>query len=189
MDMQFDGQQSDERMLTVITPHISRFIVSLIMSVFIYLFILEFLYYIVSFFPVLWLLLTGIISFVCTLVLIITIFWLWVTQRRNKTYITDRRIIRFDLVTPFFTNKRALFWNEVLKVKAYANNMIFRLMKVGVLQIEPVAAEQESIVIPDVYYHEDLANYIDKILFTFKNKPGDMKTIKPFIPLPKGHRD
>ena len=66
--------------------------------------------------------------------------------------------------------------------------MIFRLMKVGILQIEPVAAEQESITIPDVYYHEDLANYIDKILFTFKNKPQDMHGIRPFVPQPKGKR-
>ena len=186
--MQFDGQQSDEKILTVITPHISRFIFSLTTTILVFLFILGILYATTAFLP------AGIVAIrvtstiISVIVLGITIWWLWKTQTSDKTYITDRRIIRFDVVTPLFTNKRALFWNEVLKVKAYANNMILRLMKIGILQIEPVAAEQESIVIPDVYYHEDLANYIDKIIFTFKNKPGTITTIKPFIPLPKGKR-
>lgn len=187
--MQFDGQQTDERVLTVIAPHITRFIFSLITVITVFLFIIAIIFSITSFIPLLATPVKTIATLLSILVLTITIWWFWKTQTSDKTYITDRRIIRFDVVTPFFTNKRALFWNEVLKVKAYANNMILRLMKIGVLQIEPVAAEQESIVIPDVYYHEDLANYIDKIIFAFKNKPDDIKSIKPFVPLPKGKRD
>jgi hypothetical protein len=186
--MQFDGQQSDEKVLSVITPHISRFIVSTTITVIVFLLVLEILYSIIALIPLYWILLTNIASLICIVILGITIWWLWKTQTNDKTYITDRRIIRFDVVTPFFTNKRALFWNEVLKVKAYSSNMIFRLMKIGVLQIEPVAAEHESVVIPDVYYHEDLANYIDKIIFAFKNKPSEITAIKPFVPLPKGKR-
>jgi len=189
MDRQFDGQQSDERVLTVITPHISRFIFSLTITIVVFLFILGILYATTSFLPTGIVAIRTIATIISMIVLGIAIWWFWKTQVSDKTYITDRRIIRFDVVTPFFTNKRALFWNETLKVKAYANNMIFRLMKIGILQIEPVAAEQESIVIPDVYYHEDIANYIDKIIFTFKNKPDDIKTIKSFVPMPKGKRD
>lgn len=188
MDMQFDGQQSDERVLTVISPHISRFIFSLTIVIVVFLFILGILYSIASFIPLFATMVKTISTLLSLFVLAIAIWWLWKTQTRDKTYITDRRIIRFDIVTPFFINKRALFWNETLKVKAYAPNMLFRLMKIGILQIEPVAAEQESIVIPDIYYHEDLANYIDKIIFTFKNKPDDIKSMKPFVPLPKGKR-
>ena len=186
--MQFDGQQSDERVLTVITPHISRFIFSVTMMIVIFLFILSILYSITSFIPQFAITIKVIATLLSMLVLGVSIWWLWKTQTNDKTYITDRRIIRFDIVTPFFTNKRALFWNETLKVKAYASNMLLRLIKIGVLQIEPVAAEQESIVIPDVYYHEDLANYIDKIMFTFKNKPEEINVMKPFVPKPKGQR-
>lgn len=186
--MEFDGQQSDERVLTIITPHITRFIFSFITSLSIFVFIIVILYTTTSFLPTGGNVVRGIFTILSLIVLGITIWWFWKTQTSDKTYITDRRIIRFDVVTPFFTNKRALFWNEVLKVKAYANNVILRLMKIGILQIEPVAAEHESIIIPDVYYHEDLANYIDKIIFAFKNKPEEIHTIKPFIPLPKGKR-
>jgi len=187
--MQFDGQQSDERVFTIITPHISRFIVSLITVIVGFLFIIEIFYSITSFIPPFATAVKSIATFLSLLVLAIAIWWLRKTQTNDKTYVTDRRIIRFDIVTPFFTNKRALFWNGVLKVKTYSPNMFLRLMKIGVLQIDPISAEHESIVIPDVYYYEDLANYIDKIIFTFKNKPDDIKSIKPFVPLPKGKRD
>ncbi len=49
--------------------------------------------------------------------------------------------------------------------------------------------KHEDVRVTDVYYFEDLANYIDKILFTFKNTPGDIAAIKPFVPHPKGQRD
>jgi hypothetical protein len=186
--MEFDGQQSDEKILTVITPHTSRFILSTATAICVCIFILGILYATIAFLPTGVATLRVIVTIISLVVLGIALWWFWKTQTNDRTYVTDRRIIRFDVVTPFFTNKRGLFWNEVLKVKAYSTNMFFRLMKVGSLQIEPVAAEHESIVVPDVYYHEDLANYIDKIIFTFKNKPGDISTIKPFVPLPKGHR-
>ncbi|EKD67919.1 MAG: hypothetical protein ACD_48C00152G0005 [uncultured bacterium] len=187
--MQFDGQQSDEKVLTIISPHITRFIFSLATVIIVFLFIMVIIFSIASFIPLVATPIRTIATLISLSVLAIAIWWLWKTQTNDKTYITDRRIIRFDVVTPFFTNKRALFWNEVLKVKAYANNMMLRLMKIGILQIEPVAAEQESVIIPDVYYHEDLANYIDKIIFAFKNKPEEINSMKPFVPLPKGKRD
>jgi hypothetical protein len=91
-------------------------------------------------------------------------------------------------VSPFFVTKRALFWNEALKAKAYASNIFFRSFKIGTIDVEPQLAEHEDVRVTDVYYFEDLANYIDKILFTFKNKPEDIASIKPFVPKVKGQR-
>jgi len=186
--MEFDGQQTGEHILSTVTPHKSKVILSIIITLLAAVAIGVFLFSIASFFPDhkstlrLWM------TVFLTLGTLIAFWWIWLANTKDKTYITDRRIIRFDVVSPFFTNKRALFFNEILKVKAYAPNMIMRLLKVGTLQIEPVAAEQESIVITDVYYHEDLANYIDKILFAFKNSPSEITSIKPFVAKPKGKR-
>jgi len=53
--------------------------------------------------------------------------------------------------------------------------------------VEPTALRtMEDVRITDVYYFEDLANYIDKILFTFKNTPAEVANLKPFVPKPKG---
>jgi hypothetical protein len=185
----FDGQQEGERVLYTITPHAIHKYLAVIRLIFLALF----------FFIVLWVI-GGIVpamtavfrvaGFVVALILLGVGYW-WNLQvfKKSRTYITDRRIIRFDVVSPFFVTKRALFWNESLKAKAYASNIFLRSFKIGTIDVEPLLAEHEDVRVPDVYYFEDLANYIDKILFTFKNKPADIATIKPFIPKAKGQRD
>lgn len=186
--MNFDGQQTGEHILSIITPHKSKCILSSVITLISIIAIGAFLFGVSSSF------LTQNTTLHVWIVVMLLVgatsaaLWIWLVQTKDKTYITNRRIIRFDVVSPFFTNKRALFWNEVLKIKAYAPNMLMRLLKVGTLQIEPVAAEQESIVVDAVYYHEDLANYLDKILFAFKNTPADISSIKPFVAKPKGKR-
>lgn len=189
MEIQFDGQQSGERILYTITPHPLSKYLAITRTI-----VLAFV------FPIILFMIAGIIPQTATFLRIFGtmlsliligagIWWNMIVYSKSKTFITDRRVIRFDVVSPFFMTKRALFWNEVLKAKAYAPNMFFRLFKVGVVMVEPLMSDHEDVTIPHVYYFEDLANYIDKILYTFKNKPEDIVTIKPFIPLPKGKRD
>lgn len=185
----FDGQQEGERILYTVTPH----------AVHKYLAIARLIFLAVFFFIVLWVIggivpaMTAILrvaGFVLALILLGAGYW-WNLSvfKKSRTYITDRRIIRFDVVSPFFVTKRALFWNEALKAKAYASNMFFRSLKIGNIEVEPQLAEHEDVRITDVYYFEDLANYIDKILFTFKNKPAEIAAVKPFVPKAKGQRD
>lgn len=185
----FDGQQEGERILYTVVPH----------AVHKYLAVARLIFLAAFFFIVLWVI-GGIVPAMTALfrtaglVLALTLlgagyWWNLNVFKKTRTYITDRRIIRFDVVSPFFVTKRALFWNEALKAKAYASNMFFRSLKIGNIEIEPQLAEGEDVRITDVYYFEDLANYIDKILFTFKNKPAEIAAVKPFVPKAKGQRD
>jgi hypothetical protein len=185
----FDGQQEGERVLYTITPHpISKYL-SIARLVFLALFFFVVLWVIGGIVPAMTTILR-IAGFLLSVILLIVGFWWNLTVfRKSKSYITDRRIIRFDVVSPFFMTKRALFWNEALKAKAYAPNMLFRSFKIGTIDVEPQLAEHEDVRVTDVYYYEDLANYIDKILFTFKNKSDEIAAIKPFVPKAKGQRD
>ena len=97
--------------------------------------------------------------------------------------------MRFDKPSPFDVAKRALFWNEVLKAKGYSPNILYKLLRIGIIIVEPQLSDQENIVMYDMTYYEDTANYIDKILFTFKNKPMETAMLKPFVAKPKGERD
>lgn len=182
----FEGQQSDERILTEIRSYaLSKYIAIakiIALSIFFYLVLST-----ISNITTLPILKTAGLFF--SLILLTTgIWWNNLVYAKDRTYITDRRIIRFDQVSPFFQTKRELFWSEALKAKGYAPNILFRMMKVGTLEIDPIMGEKENVVIKDVYYFEDLANYIDKILYTFKNKPVEISTITPFVPKPKGQR-
>jgi len=121
------------------------------------------------------------------------------SQGRNLTYITDRRIVRFEPTTVFATNIRTLSWDEVVKVKSYVPNMIWKQLAIGNISIharsttsvindaDPVLSV-DDIEIRDVYYYRDLCNYIDKILYTYKQKPKEMNEIRPFVVRPKGQR-
>lgn len=188
-DTTFDGQQEGERVLYTVTPHPIAQRLAIARIIFLAVFLFAVLWGIGTLIPNATgsFILVGLI--LATLLLVVGIWWNMTVHKRARTYITDRRVIRFDVVSPFFMTKRALFWNEALKAKAYAPNMVFRMLKVGTIDVEPQLADHEDVRITDVYYFEDLANYIDKILFTFKNTPAEVANLKPFVPKPKGHRD
>lgn len=184
----FDGQQEGERILYTVTPHAVTKQIAIIRTLFLSIFFIFVLWMIASIVPSISGLLRTLGILFGLLLLVVGTWWNVKIYNKARTYITDRRIIRFDVVSPFFTTKRALFWNEALKTKAYAPNILFRWMKIGTIDVEPQLSDHEDVRVTDVYYFEDLANYIDKILFTFKNKPEDIAAMHPFVPKPKGER-
>lgn len=185
----FDGQQEGERVLYVISPHPLTKQIAIARLVFLAVFLYAIFWVIGSIVPTL-IITMQIIGFILSVLLLaIGIWWNLTVFKKARAYITDRRVIRFDVVSPFFTTKRALFWSEALKAKAYSPNFLLRAMNVGTIDVEPQLSEGEDVRVTDVYYFEDLANYIDKILFIFKNSPNEITSLKPFVPKEKGQRD
>lgn len=188
MDIQFNGQQEGENILYELHPHVFAKYIALVKII-----VLALVFYIVlgaiAFAATSLALLLHIGGLILAAFLIIGGIW-WNNKMFSKsvTYITDRRIIRFEQVTPFLKTKRALFWNEALKAKGYAPNLIYKTFNVGNVLVEPHLSDNENVMINNVYYYEDVANYIDKILYTFKNKPQEIDQIKPFVPKPRGQR-
>lgn len=184
----FDGQQSDERVLYVVLPHVYAKYLAIARLIGLVVLLFLVLMLISSIVPMASTILVIVGVFVSAMLLITGIWWNQTVYNRSKTYITDRRIVRFDVASPFFQTKRALFWNEALKAKGFAPNLLFRTLHIGTVLVEPHMANAEDVRINDVHYFEDLANYIDKILYTFKNKPAEISSIQPFVPKPRGQR-
>ena len=195
----FFGRQTDERILYVVKPHalsttfaiLKMYIIAL--AVFLVLFILG--NQIPAASDVFFLgavTLSGVIALAGTK--IVTDY-----HRRDIAYITDRRLVRFDPTTLFATNSRALTWDEVVKVKTYPPNIRWKQMAIGNVVVHartPARPDDlghgditaDDIELKNVYYYRDLGNYIDKILFTYKQKPREMDEIRPFVPKPRGER-
>ena len=96
--------------------------------------------------------------------------------------------MRFEAVFPFLEKKRALFWGEVTKAKGSAN-FFQRLINIGTLEVVPFFLEDiGSIDLPYTYYFEDLASYIEKLVYYFKTKPEALANVRPFVAKPKGQR-
>jgi hypothetical protein len=197
----FYGQQEGERILYLVRPHHLALIQNLVKvygatSIVLAMFLL--LEFQIS---GKWGPLTFVGLLLAVIVMVIGSYIARTGYQRNKTYITDRRIIRFEPTNLFATNTRSLTWDEVVKVKTYPLNFLLKQLAIGNVvvhartTIRPIEEEKPSVVTVDdiemknVYYYRDLGNYIDKILFTYKRKPKEIDLIKPFIAKPRGQRD
>lgn len=199
-NIDFYGKQENEKILYVVRAHPLATTVSLIklcfiaVTVFIVLAVLGSQFGVASklFF------LSGLVLAILAIIFgtkIITDY-----QKRTVAYITDRRLVRFEPTTLFATNSRSLTWDEVVKVKTYPPNIFWKQMAVGNVVVHartPGRPDEifgaggttaDDIQLNHVFYYRDLGNYIDKILFTYKQKPKEMDDIRPFVPKPRGER-
>ncbi len=198
-DTDFFGKQDGERILYVVKPHTLSLTFKLIR-----IYVIAFVVFIVlavlgTQIPMVtgWFFIGGlIIAFVMIIAgTKITIDY----QTRDIAYITDRRLIRFEPTTLFATNPRSLTWDEVVKVKTYPPNFFWKQLAIGNVVVHartPARPDDfghgevmaDDIQLSDVYFYRDLGNYIDKILFTYKQKPKEMEEIRVFVPKPRGER-
>jgi hypothetical protein len=196
----FYGKQTDEKILYVVKPHPISSVFSLLkiyaIAVVISLVFIILGTQIESLTGIF--ITTGIILFLLMVFIGTKIILDW--ESREIAYITDRRLVRFEPTTLVATNSRTLAWDEVVKVKTYPSNFILKQMAIGNVVVHartsirtaedtPISTvTADDIEIKDVYYYRDLGNYIDKILFTYKQMPAEIKNIMPFVPKPKGER-
>jgi len=197
-DTDFFGKQDGERILFVVRPHRLSLVFKLFriyliaFAVFVVLAILGVQLVEISLFIIIGLIIAVLMVIIGTKV--VTDY-----QNRDIAYITDRRLMRFEPTTLFATNPRSLTWDEVVKVKTYPPNAIWKQLAIGNVVVHartparpdehtPGAIAADDIELKDVYYYKDLGNYIDKILFTYKQKPKEMEEIRVFVPKPRGER-
>lgn len=196
----FYGRQTDEKILYVVRPHSISTAFSLAKTYLVAVAMFVVLTVLGTQIPGLTTVFSvaGILLFLLTSGIGTKIVLDW--ESRDIAYITDRRLIRFEPTTLFATNSRTLAWDEVVKVKTYPTNFVFKEMAIGNivahartpgrLKNEEGIGEvmADDIELKDVYLYKDLGNYIDKILFTYKQRPKEMDKIHKFIPKPKGER-
>lgn len=185
---EFYGQQEGERVLYIVRPHHTRKWVKggFALGASLLLFLLVYFIHESTGFDPNQVLLFGVIVFLLSF--FAQCWWIWFAADHAKAIITDRRFIRFEVAFPVFVNRRSLFWNEVLKVRGFAPNILFRFLKVGTLEVRPQMSEGETVSFAYVYYFEDLANYIDKVIYNSKNKPDELQQMRQFVPRPAGER-
>jgi hypothetical protein len=185
----FPGQQTDEKILYYAKPHnaikyisfVKILIGGLLVLLAFQIISLNLPFYADTF---------GVMGYFLTIFLIIIgLWWVKTTHDSTEIYITDRRIVKFSAFSPLHKTTRTLYWDEAVKSKTYRkNHLLEKMLGIGSLEIHARSQDKDNVDIDHLIYHEDLANYIDKILYTFKNKPEDLKTFREFVPKPKGQR-
>jgi hypothetical protein len=121
---------------------------------------------------------------------------------KSKSYITDRRVVRMSATTPWTVNTRSLSWDEVVKTKTKSAGFLWRMLGVGsvvaharstVIPAEGQKSEQivtnDDIEFTYVIFYQDLGNYMDKVLYLFKNSKKELAVMRPFVAKKRGKRD
>jgi len=199
-DEDFYGRQEGEKILYVVRPHSLATLIRIAKVYLVAAIVFLTLILIGGQLPVV----SSLFVFLgTTLGLVIAVVGTKVTsdyQKRNISYITDRRIVHFEPTTLFATNSRSLSWDEAVKVKTYPPNVLWKQMAIGNVVVHArtparggevdgvYESSVDDIELRDVYYYRDLGNYIDKILFTYKQKPREVTEIRPFVLKPRGER-
>lgn len=186
---EFKGQQEDELILYHTKPHSSMKYLNIGLVIAGGLFLVFLLQLFVAFVPAALSGLENLAVVVVASVIAIIVWWINETYKRTDLYITDRRIVKFSPTVPYRRTMRTIFWDDAIKAKTFYQNAILgAILGVGSVEVEG-RHESDNIIMDNISYHEDLGHYIDKILFVYKNKPGDLRDFKKFIPKPAGKRD
>jgi len=190
IDTTFQGQQEDERILYVTTPHAVMQYMGLAKVV-----ILAIL------FAVAWgrdssyvEFLSGTLQVLGFILLILlagfSCWWRLKYFRLLRTYITDRRLVQFEAVFPIAEKKRTMFWRDVVETRGTASSVMWRAMNIGDILVSPFQVDKgDNILIPYAYYFEDLTSYMEKLVHYNREKPDKLYEVKPFITKPRGQRD
>jgi hypothetical protein len=186
-EIRFDGQQEDERILYEAHPDRRAVLLSVLSVILAAAFLMLITLVMAIFLPEFRapILLAGL------LISAILGVAAWLTSlfqlQRNVAYITDRRVIRFSSVGPWSTSSRALFWDEVVKIKTKAPSWLYKVMNVGNV-VAHARTEGDDLDITNISYFKDLGNYMDKVMYLYKKEPEKLKGIRSFVPKPKGQR-
>ena len=186
IEITFSGQHSDEKVISEIKPYAPVIVVKTFYKILISSVITTFFWYgnliLLEYIPDYRISGTLIIS-------LTTLFLIWLsflTSKQRKTFITDRRIVHFEPSSPFSSTKKSLFWSEATRAKDSEDFSLWNLLKVGTVHVLSYdGSEKSEILLRYIYNSEDLTNYIDKLIFSFKQNPDSLKDFPSFEPDPK----
>lgn len=121
-------------------------------------------------------------------IFLITALLIWLKYNsftQIKTYLTDRRLVKFDPTSPFSAYKRALFWKDVTKVRDNQEFSFWNIFKLGHVKIFSYESGNEpEMILSYIDHFEDLSSYIEKIIFNAKEHPENLSEMSPFEPNP-----
>lgn len=195
-EVTFLGQQENEKVLSIITPHPSVFTVGYIkllgISIFFFIGFL-FLQNISSAFAF-----VGLIFAIASFLVGSSLHRSM--HQKRVVYITNRRIVRFEPSNAFVVNTRSLTWDNIIKVKTFSPSFLWRLKNIGTVIVHSkttstnatdnnqIFLNSDDIVLKDIHYFRDLGNYIDKVLYLYTHDQKELESIHPFVAKPKGQR-
>lgn len=115
-------------------------------------------------------------------------WWIVTTFRKSVFIITSRRLTKIIHTTPFNWYQFSLGLDEIQDTGSYSSTFFEALFKLGYFVARSGAGAIKNFKIENVTFSQDLHNYVNKLLYTFKHHPDHMHEFRPFIPHLKGEQ-
>lgn len=115
-------------------------------------------------------------------------WWVYTLWKRSVFILTTRRLTKFIYVTPWNRYNLSLSLDKVVDTGAYGRGYFQALFGVGTFSARSSAGNREEkyFFIENVKAYEDLANYVNKVLFVYDRQLEKLDSFRPFIPDLKG---
>jgi hypothetical protein len=128
--------------------------------------------------------------------------WWWFTTLWEKSIgiVTNRRLIKFIYTSPFNRHSLSLPLEMIVDTGAYNKGWWQAMFKLGTFVArssasssgaatdDPSRVNKKYFYIENINFSEDLQHYLTKVLHSFRTKPQELASFRPFIPHLKGEQ-
>ncbi len=128
--------------------------------------------------------------------------WWWVSElwRQSVCLITNKRLHKFIYTTPWNRHSLSLPLEMIVDLGAYSKGFIQAMLHLGTFTArssasssgvstdDPARVNKKYFYIENVAFAEDLQNYVQKVLFLYRQDWTKLATFRPFIPAAFGSR-
>jgi hypothetical protein len=115
-------------------------------------------------------------------------WWVYRLWIKSVFILTNRRLIKFIYTTPWNRYNLSLTLDKVVDTGAYTKGYLQALFRTGTFTARSSAGNRKDkyFYVENVYVVEDLANYVNKLLYAFQHHQTRLDSFRPFIPHLKG---
>ena len=115
-------------------------------------------------------------------------WWIYSLWRKSIFILTNRRLTKFIYTTPWNRYNLSLSLDRVVDTGSYARGYFQALLGVGTFTARSSAGNRQEkyFYIENVHQFEDLANYVNKVLFVYTRDVDKLDSFRPFLPWLKG---
>lgn len=117
----------------------------------------------------------------------VTIAW-WIREisRKSIFIITTRRLTKFTFTTPWSRYQMSVGLDQIVDTGAYQKGLFQMTTGLGYFVARSAAGSVKNFKIYNVQFAEDLHNYVNKLLYAFREHQDKLDNFRPFIPAMKG---
>ena len=119
----------------------------------------------------------------------IVFYWVKKTYEKTVLIVTNKRLTQFVQTSPFTRYQLSLAFDQVVDTAASTHTYLQSILKIGNLFARSSAGAEGDFLVQHIKVHEDLHNWLNKLLTQYTQSPEketSLDDFRPFIPNLKG---